>query len=55
MRDHFDRALQAAVLGRLVGRLGPGGGLVNGRGERRPGARPDLEPWLEDLPIYRRI
>ena len=51
---YFARVLQAALLERLVDRLRPGGGLVIGRGERLPIARPDLERWVPDLPIYRR-
>jgi chemotaxis protein methyltransferase CheR len=50
---YFDRAHQAALLERLVGRLRPGGCLVIGHSERLPVARPDLEPWAPDLPIFR--
>jgi chemotaxis protein methyltransferase CheR len=52
---YFERALQAALLERLVDRLRPGGGLVIGHGECLPNARPELERWVPDLPIYRRV
>jgi chemotaxis protein methyltransferase CheR len=52
---YFDEPLQRATFARVLDRLGAGGGLVIGKGERLPAGAPGLAPWSAPHGVYRRV